>query len=643
VVVISEQLWRGQFAADSSIVGSTIVIDDQPQTVIGVMPASFTPSRRAQFWRPYRLRPANPGTMFYFAVVARMRTGVTLDLVREELSGIHARLESDRPETLRGFTPVVKTLHERRYGGARRPLILLFAAVGVLLLITCANLANLALARGSRRQREFSLRLALGSPRWRLARYVLIESLVLTVAGAVPGLALAASSMGYFVRISPSAVGNAEGIAINGSVLLFTLGVVVVTTLLFGLLPAVSAARANLSQAMAVASGRTTGGHRLLRRSLAVLELATALVLVIGAGLVARTFWSVTSIPAGFEPDGLLTASIQLPYRTYNDTTARRFMEELLARVQAQPGVQAAAMSDGLPLVGARMSSRFVHEGKPSPQFDVVGVTSQYLRVMGTRIIEGRAFRPEDHDGRTEVALVSAELARALFPGRSALGERLGTGEDAPLIIGVTQDVHMRELEGAPSFVAFKPLEQSERWRYLNLTMRTNGSVAPLNHAVTRIVQDIDPALAPPPFRQMGEILAEEVAPRKFVLVLLALFAALAGTLAAVGLYGVLSYFVAEQTREIGIRAALGADRNAVMRHMMGQGVALTAAGVALGLLAAFAAVRLLESMVYGVSVHDQLTFMSGAVLLGAVAMAATILPAIRASRVDPVIALRAD
>jgi ABC-type antimicrobial peptide transport system permease subunit len=238
---------------------------------------------------------------------------------------------------------------------------------------------------------------------------------------------------------------------------------------------------------------------------------------------------------------------------------------------------------------------------------------------------------------------VSAELARALFPGRSALGERLGTGEDAPLIIGVTQDVHMRELEGAPSFVAFKPLEQSERWRYLNLTMRTNGSVAPLNHAVTRIVQDIDPALAPPPFRQMGEILAEEVAPRKFVLVLLALFAALAGTLAAVGLYGVLSYFVAEQTREIGIRAALGADRNAVMRHMMGQGVALTAAGVALGLLAAFAAVRLLESMEYGVSVHEQLTFMSGAVLLGAVAMAATILPAIRASRVDPVIALRAD
>jgi predicted permease len=457
------------------------------------------------------------------------------------------------------------------------------------------------------------------------------------------GLALAASSIGYFVRISPSAVGNAEGISINGSVVLFTLGVAVVTTLLFGLLPAVSAARANLSQAMAVASARTTGGQRRLRRSLVVLELATALVLVIGAGLVARTFWSVTSIRAGFEQEGLLTARIQLPYRTYNDTTARQYMEELLARVQAQPGVQAAALSDGLPLVGARMSSRFLHEGKPSPQFDVVGVTSQYMQAMGTRIIEGRAFRPEDHDGRTDVAMVSNELARALFPGRSAVGERIGYGEGASLIIGVTEDVRMRELEGAPSLVAFKPLERSAGWLYLTLTMRTAGPVAPLTHAVTRIVQDVDPALAPPPFSEMREIVAEEVAPRKFVLVLLALFATLAGALAAVGLYGVLAYFVAEQTREIGIRAALGADRSAVMRYMMGQGAALTVAGLVLGLLGAFAAVRLLESMLYGVSVHDRLTFASGAALLGAVAMVASVLPAVRASRVDPVIALRAD
>jgi predicted permease len=643
VVVISEQLWRGQFAADSSILGSTIVIDDQPQAVIGVMPASFASSGRAQFWRPYRLRPANPGITLYLAVVARVRTEAPLDLVREELSGIHARLDADRPEALRGLTPVVKTLHERRYGGARRPLVLLFAAVGVLLLITCANLANLALARGARREREFSLRVALGSSRWRLARYVLIESLVLSVAGAAVGLALAASSIGYFVGISPSAVGNAEGIAINGTVLLFTLGVVLATTLLFGLLPAVSAARANLSQAMALASGRTTGGHRLLRRSLAVLELATALVLVIGAGLVARTFWSVTSVPAGFEPEGLITARLQLPYRTYNDTSARQFMEELLARVQAQPGVQSAALSDGLPLVGARMSSRFMREGKLSVQYDVVGVTSQYMQVMGTRIVEGRVFRPEDHEGRTHLAMVSAGLARELFPGRSALGERIGYGADAPLIIGVTQDVHMRELEGAPSLVAFKPLEQSVSWLYLTLTMRTSGPVAPLYHAVTRIVQDLDPALAPPPFREMHEIVAEEVAPRKFVLVLLALFATLAGALAVVGLYGVLAYFVAEQTREIGIRAALGADQNAVMRYMVGQGAALTAAGLVLGLLVAFAAVRVLESMVFGVSVHDRLTFVGGAALLGAVAMAASVLPALRASRVDPAIVLRAD
>jgi putative ABC transport system permease protein len=581
--------------------------------------------------------------MFYYPVVARMRTGATLDAVRAELSGIHARLDADRPEPQRGFSPVVKTLHERRYGSTRRPLVLLFSAVGVLLLITCANLANLALARGARRQREFSLRLALGAHRWRLARYVLIESLVLAVAGAALGLALAASSIGYFVRISPSAVGNAEAIGIDGPVLLFTLGVALVTSLLFGLLPAFGAARANLSHALAAGSGRTTGGHRLVRRSPVVLELATALVLVIGAGLVARTFWSVTSIPAGFDAAGLLTARIQLPYRTYNDTTGRQYMEELLARVRVLPGVQSAALSDGLPLAGARMSTSFQHEGKPSPQIWVVGVTSQYVEAMGTRLLEGRAFRPEDHAGSAEVVLVSAEVARTLYPGRSALGERFGYGADAPIIVGVTEDVRMRELEGAPSLVAFKSLEQIGGWRYLTLTMRTSLPVAPLTHAVTRIVQDIDPALAPPPFREMREIVAEEVAPRKFVLVLLVLFAALAGALAAVGLYGVLAYFVAEQTREIGIRAALGADRSAVMRYMMKQGGALTAGGLVLGLVGALAAVRVLESMVHGVGVHDLLTFAAGAAVLGAVAMAASVLPAVRASRVDPVIALRAD
>jgi predicted permease len=643
VIVLSEQLWRGEFDADTAIVGSTIVIDDAPATVIGVMPAAFTANNRALFWQPFQLRPAQPGSVYYYQTVARIREDASLDAVRAELMRLHARLELERAEGPLGLTPVVMTLHERRYGSSRRALVVLFAAVSVLLLITCANLANLALARGARRQREFSLRVALGAQRRRLARFVMLESLLLSVAGAALGLVIAWSSIGYFVRISPRAVANTESIGVNGTVLLFTLALTLLTTLLFGLLPAFGAARVDLSRAMKFATSRITPGHRVMRRSLVVIELATALVLVIAAGLVARTFWSVSSVPAGFVADGLLTAKLALPFRSYSDTTARQFMQELLARVRALPGVRVAALSDGLPLVGASMSITNTVDGKSGPRFDVVGITSQYMETVGTRIIAGRGFRPEDHRGGAGVAIVSAEFARVCFPGRSALGERLSAGTNEPEIVGVTEDIRMRELEGAPSLVAFRPLEQLVRWRYLTLTMRTSGGMAPLTRAVTSIVQDIDPTMAPPPFREMGEIVADEVAPRKFVLVLLSLFAGLAGALAAIGLYGVLAYFVAEQTRELGIRAALGADSGLVMRYMLGQGAKLTIAGLLLGLVGAFAAVRLLQTLVYGVGVHDRLTFVGGAVLLGAVAMVASVLPAFRAGRVDPVIALRAD
>jgi predicted permease len=644
-VLISEQLWRAQFASDPLILGKSLVVNGTPNTVIGVMPASFATPRGAQFWRPYRLPPAAEGVTNYYFVVARMRPEASLETVRSELALLQRRLEPQPTESRREHDPVAMTLHDRRYGSARTPLLLLFAAVGVLLLITCANLTNLSLARAARRHREFSLRIALGAHRLRLARHVLIESFVLSLGGAILGLALAASSIGYFVRISPGAVANAEGIAIDGSVLVFTLAVAVITSVLFGLVPAIVAGRTRLTPALAAGTPRAGGSRRqrLLRRSIVVLELATALVLVVGAALVARTFWSVTSINAGFDPDQLVTSQIRLPSRAYTDTTARHFMEDLLDRIRAQPGVQAAALADALPLSGVRMSVTYGKEGGPSVRFDVLGVTAGYFEAMGTRIIEGRGVSDVDREGGTKVAVVSAALAHALFPGRSAIGERLSVEGNDATIVGVSEDVRQRQLEGAVSLVAFMPLAQLGGWNYLSLAVRTPGPTAPVTRSVTGIVQDLDAALPPPPFRTMNDIVAEEVAPRKFMFVLLVLFAGLAGVLAAVGLYGVLAYLVAEQTREIGIRVALGADRRSVMRLMMGQGAALTAAGLTLGIVAGLLCVRLLESMVYEMTVYDGWAFGTAVAALGGVAMLASFVPARRASRVDPVIALRAE
>lgn len=643
VVLLSEQLWRGQFASDSAIIGRSIAIDGEPTRVIGVMPASFTTPNRAQLWMPYRLRAPEEGVMFYYSVVARMRPGATQEMVQSELVSIQRRLDASRPEDQRGLEPVVMTLHERRYGDSRRPLLLLFAAVGVLLLITCANLANLSLARATRRQREFSLRVALGARRWRLARYVLTECMLLSLAGAAMGLALAAASLGYFVRISPRVIGSAEGIGIDATVLLFTAGVAVLATVLFGMLPALGAARVGISNALAAGSARVAGGHRTLRRAIVVLQLATALVLVVGAGLVARTFWTVTSIRAGFNPESVLTARIQLPWASYTDTTGRAFMEELLERVRSQPNVEAATLSAGGPLMGARMSTVIRAKGKPDLRYEVVPVTPGYFETYGTRITEGRAIGRQDGERGMPVAVVSGALARTAFPGRSAIGERLTISGNEVTIVGVTEDVRQRELEADVSAVAFVPLAQSDGWRYLTLAMRASGSTVPLTRAVTRIMQDMDAALPPPPFQTMDEVVAEKVAPRKFMLVLLGLFAGLAGLLAAVGLHGVLACFVAEQTRELGIRAALGADRARVMRYIVGQGAALTLAGLACGLIAAVAAVRLLQAFVYGIGIHDAWTFSAAAGVLAAVAMLACCLPALRAGRVDPVIALRAE
>ncbi|HYC49534.1 MAG TPA: ABC transporter permease [Gemmatimonadaceae bacterium] len=644
VVLVAEQLWRETMSADSAVLGTSLVIDGQPATVIGVMPATFSSARRAQFWRPFRLSVPAPDVTWYFPVIARLKPGVTLEAFRAELATIQARVESGRPASARGTTPVVMTLHERRYGDTRRPLMLLFAAVGVLLLITCANVANLSLARSTARRHEFALRLALGAGRRRLAQYVLVESFLLSLTGALLGAALAASAIGTLVKISPDSVANVEGIRVDATVLLFTLGIAVVTTLLFGMVPALAAAGGNLRDALASATGRVAGGrsHRMLRRGMVVAELATALVLVVGAGLVARTFWRVMSTPMGFRPESVLTARISLPYAKYQDSTARGFMEEVLRRARQLPGVQHAALVDALPLTGARMTT-ISSEGKEGPRFNVVGATDGYFETIGARMLAGRFFDANDGATGSRVAVLSADLARRTFGTVAAVGRRFDMGGETLDVVGVADDVRQRGLEGELSPTLFVPLSQQGGWRYLQLAMRTEAPAPDIIRAVTGTVQQLDAAQPAPPFRTMEEVVAEVVAPRRFLFVLLGTFAALAGALAAVGLYGVLAYLVTERTKEIGIRVALGADRRRVQRFMLREGLGLAIVGVAIGLVVSVGAVRLVEKLLYQVSAYDMVTFAVSVGMLLAVATIASLLPARRAARIDPVVALRQD
>lgn len=645
VIVLSEQLWRRGFGAERSIVGRAVTLDGKLVTVVGVLPASFTSPRRAQFWLPYHLEPATGGSTFYYQTVARLRDGVSLSAARAELATITRRIDAQRPATERGLGPVVMTLHERRYGDRRRPLLLLFAAVGVLLLIACANLANLALARAASRHREFAVRLALGAGRWRLVRYMLCESVLLALGGAALGLALSMASVGYVVRLSPASVGNAEGIRIDSTVLLFTLGVAVAAGVIFGLIPAFAAARGDLHRALSAGGPRAGGSPRqqLARRVLVVGQLATALVLLTAAGLVARTFWRVASIDPGFRPERLVAATVRLPEPRYSDRTAGPYFEELLERVRHLPGVESAALADTPPLAGVRMSVTTKDSaGRETPRMDVVAVGPDYFRTIGATIVAGRPINPTDAEASPRVVVVNATLARQLFPGTTAVGKTMAFRGGAT-IVGVASDVLQRELEHAEPRVVYMPVTQDGMSTYMRVMVRASGPPGSVEAAVTQIARSIDPALPPPAFTTMDQALAEAVAPRKFTFVLLGIFAALAASLAVIGLYGVLAHLVAARTREIGIRVALGADSRRVTRLVLGQGMALAIMGVGVGVAASLATVRTVRTLVYDMSVYDPWTFAAGATLLVVVSAVASYVPARRASRVDPMVALRAE
>ena len=540
------------------------------------------------------------------------------------------------------------TLHNRLYGDTRPALLILLGAVGVLLLTACANVCNLLLARGARRQTEFALRVALGASRGRLTRSLLTESIVMSLGGGLLGLLVPLLAVGWFVRMAPSTISQVERIQVDATVLGFTFAIAVAAGLLVGIVPALEAGRRNLSEALSRSIQATISPrqHR-LGRILIVVELATALVLLTCAGLLTRSFARVLAIDTGFRPEGVLVVAIDLPPTRYSDESAARFLTALLERARGLHGVESAALADAAPLDRMRASLSIRQaDGRQTPIMELIAVSPGYFATVGTPLLAGRDFSRDDRAGRPPVAIVNATLARLMYPGLQPTGQRLPTpvarGGQAT-IIGVVKDASRDALEAEARPAVFVPVGQTGVKTSELLMIRTAGDPINLQRPVQQLVRSMDTALPAPSFRTMEQVLSTARAPRRFSFVLLTIFALLAATLAAVGLYGVMAYLVADRTREMGIRLALGAEPRRLVRLVVSHGMWLAVLGVIIGVGGSLAAVRLLRRMLFGVSIYDPWTFAAGSALLTAVAFAACWVPARRAARIDPIVALRAD
>jgi len=663
VVLLSEPLWRERFGADSAAVGRSAELDGIRRLVVGVLPRSFTVGRSEQYWVPLHIAPVRvtgpqeSGEHIAYPVVARLRAGASAAAVQAELEMVMTRLRSvwDGLDG-RGSRPVVTSLHEQRYGESRKPLLLLFGAVGVLLLTACANIANLALARAGRREREFAVRLALGASRWRIVRFVLIENLVLAAGGALLGLLLVTASLGWFVRVSPETIQSVDAIGVDGALIGYMAVVAALTSLLFGLVPAFAASRTTINQTLSGGTAHVAGSkrHTLARRALVVSELAVALVFLTGAGLVARTFWRVTNIERGFQPERLVDVAFVLQAKRYTDEKAMEFAEAVVERVRRQPGVQSITYADDAPTRSAHSEiamtiGKVGNEWKEVSRYGVVNAGPNYFETIGAELLQGRFFNADDRYGAQRVAIVTESFVRINLKGDSALGRNVGNRRNPQFIVGVIKDIAGAPTEDKRNLaVLYTPIAQYRRHYAgdnppMHLIVRTTSEPEWIQAPIRNAVRELDHAQPEPLFTTVERALAETVAPRKYTLVLLGVFAFLAATLAVVGLYSVLAYLVAERTREIGIRIAIGANPARVSRMVLGQGLRLTLIGIAVGSILSIAAVRVLRAWMYEMSVYDAPTFVAVAALLIVVALVASWLPARRASRVDPVQALRAE
>jgi putative ABC transport system permease protein len=663
VVLLSHSLWQRRFGSDPGVIGRAISLNGESHTVIGVIPRSVQlPSSgnwKDQVWVPIAFpaeEAASRGSHF-LEVIARLKPSITLKQAQAEMDTIAARLAQQYPDHNKRRGAIVVPLHEQIVGDIKPALLVLLGAVGFVLLIACANVANLLLARAAVRQKEIALRLALGASRSRLMRQLLTESLLLAMFGAGFGLLFALGGIRALKTFIPAATSQVQTINVDARVLIFTAAVTVLTGIAFGLAPAIQSSHLDLNDTLKE-GGRDSAGSGKGNRARGILvigEVAVSFVVLIGAGLLINSFVHLRNLHPGFRADHLLTMKVDLSEVKYPDGNRRAaFFNELIGRVRALPGAQSVAVAGNLPLTYDGDSTSVSVEGTPDPppdqQLDVIfrAIGPGYFDTMAIPRIRGRDFTDHDNANSKDVVIVSEKTAQHFWPGQDPIGKRLKPGlgkSDSPWreVIGVVKDVRQNDLVAPPKMQMYFTYRQLKNLAPNALVVRTSIEPISLGRSVRDAIWSVDKDQTVSDIDTMDHIVAEAVAQQRFSMLLLGLFATLALLLASVGIYGVMSYSVTQRTREIGIRIALGARRADVLQMTVKQGLRLVSAGMLLGLAAAFLLTRVLASLLFGISATDPVTFIGISLVLLAVAILASYLPALRATKVDPIIALRAQ
>ena len=663
VVLLSYSLWQRRFGSDPAVIGRALTLNGESYTVVGVMPRLVQlpgyENVNDQLWVPIAFpseEAAQRGNHF-LEVIARMKPGVTLKQAQAEMETIAARLEQQYPDYNMRIGAVVVPLHEQVVGDIKPALLVLLGAVGFVLLIACANVANLLLARAAVRQKEIAVRLALGASQSRLIRQFLTESVLLAMFGAGLGLLLAFLGLRALRTFIPASISQMDTINIDARVLIFTALIAVVTGIAFGLAPAIQGSHLNLNDTLKEGGRDSAGGSKGNRvRSLLVIgEVAVSFVLLIGAGLLINSFFHLRNLDPGFRADHLLTMKVDLSEVKYPDRERRAaFFDEVMRRVHELPGVQSAAVADNLPLTFNGNSMTIGVEGvtdpPPGQRPDVIfrAIGPGYFKTMGIPIVGGRDFTDQDKADSKDVVVISEKTAQHFWPGEDPIGKRLKPGSSTSKsewreVIGIVKDVRQNDLIAPPKMQMYFSYRQPKEIAANALVVRTSVEPMSLAGSVRNAIWSVDKDQTVADIDTMDHIVAKAVARQRFSMVLLGVFAALALLLASVGIYGVMSYSVAQRTREIGIRMALGARRADVLQMTVWQGLKLVGAGMILGLGAAILLTRVMATLLYGISATDPITFIGISVVLLAVAILASYVPALRATKVDPITALRAQ
>jgi putative ABC transport system permease protein len=655
VVVISHGLWQRAFGANPNIMGQTLTLNSRGFTVVGIMPAGFEFPREADLWVPLAWddKERQIRSIHDYLVVARLKQNVSLDQAQAEMSTISSRLEQQYPEENSGWGARVIPLREDLVGNIRLALLVLFSAVGFVLLIACANVANLMLARGANRRKEMAVRVALGAGRARLVRQLLTESVLLAVTGGLLGLLLAVWGSNMLVKLG--SLPNAGEIGIDTWALGFTLLVSFAAGIIIGIVPALQFTRTNISETLKQGAGRTGGSpiKQHTRKALVISEVALSLVLLIGAGLMIRSFWKLQNVNPGFDTSNALTMSVVLTPSRYSEPHQMlAFFDRALEQIRAVPGVVSVGTTTTIPLAGGGSTQPFTVEGRPAgtiaeqPMAQTRYISPDYFRAIGIPLRQGRFFSDYDRDKSVPVVIISEAMARRFWPGENPIGKRLTPSfhseQGAREIVGIVGDVKSSGLEVDSAAMMYLPFRQSPR-PFLSFVVRTASNPESLIQPVSRAIYSIDKDQALTDVQTLDQVLVASLSGRRFNMTLLLTFAGVALLLAAVGVYGVMNYTVTLRRRELGIRMALGAKATDVLRLVLRQGLTLTLIGVGAGLISAYALTRLMATLLYGVTATDYLTFITVPAVLIAVGLLASYVPARRATKVNPTIALRTE